>query len=38
MSYAMAGGVAPGIDNGLMYGYYEGEITGLPANQVITDP
>ena len=36
MSYALANGQPVGIDGGLIYGYYEGEILGL-GNRAITD-
>lgn len=37
MTYALAGGLPVGIDGGLIYGYYEGEILGL-GDRTITDP
>ena len=37
MTYALAQGQPLGIDGGLIYGYYEGEILGL-GNRAITDP
>lgn len=38
MSYAMAQDFPVVISQNLIYGYYEGEITGLPASQAITNP
>jgi hypothetical protein len=37
MTYALADGQPVGIDGGLIYGYYEGEILGL-GSRTITDP
>lgn len=37
ISYALAQGQPVGIDGGLIYGYYEGEINGL-GERKITDP
>ena len=37
MSYALAQGQPVAIENGLIYGYYEGEISGL-GNRAITNP
>jgi hypothetical protein len=37
MSYALAQGQPVGIDRGLIYGYYEGEILGM-GSRAITDP
>jgi len=36
MTYALAEGLPLGIDGGLIYGYYEGEIQGL-GSRTITD-
>jgi hypothetical protein len=37
MSYALAQGQPVGIDGGLIYGYYEGEIIGL-GDRAMKDP